>query len=88
MVLFHSEVERVEIDERSEEMSKRKYRKGQLVKSLDELFQHDWFIVDVGKTYHCGWVRSLQLQTVYYYVKNGLIFFAELIEGVGNEKQA
>lgn len=34
-------------------MSKRKFKKGAQVRSLDEFFLHDYFIVN-GKTQHSG----------------------------------
>ena len=61
-------------------MSKRKYQKGKQVTSLDEFFEHDFFIVGITeKTYSAGWCRSWQLQTARMYVKNGYAYVAEPI---------
>lgn len=56
-------------------MSKRKFKKGAQVKSLDELFQHEYFIVN-GKTTHCGWCRAWQLGTARRYIERGCIHVA------------
>lgn len=61
-------------------MSKRKYKQGDLVTSLDELstlpvvFFH-------GKVVNCGWFLSWQLRWVLYRIKTGQIYKAELIGG-------
>lgn len=56
-------------------MSKRKYKKGALVKSLDELFLHEYFIVN-GKTRHRGWVQSWQLGLARKYIERGAVYVA------------
>lgn len=67
-------------------MSKRKYKKGELVTSLDDLFRSDWFIVCYGnnqKTQHAGWLTSMQARCLYNYIASKMIYFAVPIE---NEK--
>lgn len=56
-------------------MSKRKYKKGAQVKSLDEFFQHEHFIVN-GKTQHRGWCQSWQLGLARHYIERGLVYVA------------
>lgn len=68
-------------------MSKRKYKKGELVTSLDDLFRSDWFIVCYGnnqKTQHAGWLTSMQARCLYNYIASKMIYFAVPIE---NEKE-
>jgi len=68
-------------------MSRRKYQKGKLVTSLDEFFQHEYFIV-MGKTQHRGWCQSWQLGLARLYIERGVVFVAEPItdgQGVPNE---
>lgn len=59
-------------------MSKRMFKKGAAVTSLDELFKHDYFIV-CGKTLCAGWCRSWQVQMAQDYIRHGVIFVAERI---------
>lgn len=56
-------------------MSRRKYKKGALVKSLDELLLHEYFIVN-GKTQHRGWVQSWQLGLARLYIERGCVYVA------------
>ncbi len=60
-------------------MSKRKFKKGAQVKSLDELFQHDYFIVN-GKTLCAGWCQSWTLRTAQGYIREGAIFVAQRLK--------
>lgn len=57
-------------------MSKRKFKPGEPVKSLDDFMKHEWFIVN-GKTYHRGWVLSWQLGTAQRYVERGMAYVAQ-----------
>ena len=57
-------------------MSKRKYKKGKLVTSLDEFFQHECFIVN-GKTQHRGWCQAWQLGLARLYIERGVVYVAE-----------
>lgn len=57
-------------------MSKRKFKKGAPVTSLDELFKHDHFIAG-GKTFCAGWCRSWQMQMAQNFIKHGSLFVAE-----------
>lgn len=66
-------------------MSKRKYKQGKPITSLDEFFEHDWFMVgghgfSYLKTYHAGWCRSWQLQIAKRYIDAGAVYVAEPIE--------
>lgn len=56
-------------------MSKRKFKKGAQVRSLDEFFLHEYFIVN-GKTQHCGWCRAWQLGLARHYIERGAVFVA------------
>lgn len=67
-------------------MSKRKYKKGELVTSLDDLFRSDWFIVCLvnhQKTQHAGWLTSMQARCLYNYILRKMLYFAVPVE---NEK--
>lgn len=57
-------------------MSRRKFKKGPAVKSLDELMKYENFILH-GKTYCSGWVRSWQLNMANNYIRRGELFIAE-----------
>lgn len=57
-------------------MSKRKFKKGAPVTSLDELFKHDYFIAG-GKTLCAGWCRSWQVKMAHDFIKHGSVFVAE-----------
>ncbi len=59
-------------------MSKRKFKKGAQVRSLDEFFLHEYFIVN-GKTQHSGWCRAWQLGLARLYIERGAVFVAEPI---------
>lgn len=54
----------------------RKYEKGELITSLDELMEQD-FIFWCGKVYHKGWVQSWQIRMVNEQMKRGNIFKAK-----------
>lgn len=56
-------------------MSKRKYKRGKQIRSLDEFFQHRMFIVN-GKTFCAGWCRGWQLGLAQNYIRRGVAFVA------------
>jgi len=65
-------------------MSKRKYRKGKVVTSLDTLFEHQYFIVRYGggtheKTHQASWLRAWQTQMAHNFIKQGAVFVADLL---------
>lgn len=65
--------------ERKKIMSKRKYEKGALVKSMDDLFKATWFIVENGnhrKTQHVGWLTSMQARYVHDLILRRMLYFA------------
>lgn len=66
-------------------MSKKKYEKGDKVKSVSELLEHDFFIMSMPKnekTLHAGFVRSWQLQTCDKLIRHGMLYIAERINDV------
>lgn len=56
-------------------MSKRKFRKGDIVKSLDDFLKHEYFIVN-GKTFCAGWCRSWPITLAQEYIRRGLAYVA------------
>lgn len=54
---------------------KRKYQKGEPIKSLDELQKQD-FIYFVDKITHCGWFRSWQIKLAILYIERGYLYYA------------
>lgn len=68
-------------------MSRRKYKKGALVTSLDEFFLHEYFIVN-GKTQHKGWCRAWQLGLAKQYIDRGVVFVAEPITEAASGEEA
>ena len=62
-------------------MSKRKFKKGNLVINVDELLEHDWFIVHFGpntvKTLHKSFIGSWQLSLCEKFVDAGSVYIAE-----------
>lgn len=58
------------------QMSKRKFKKGAKVKSLDDFMKYPYFIVN-GKTFCAGWCRGWQLNTAMGYISSGRAFVAE-----------
>lgn len=62
-------------------MSKRKFKQGKLVTSLDELFEHEYFIdVWCNKIFHCGWCTSWQVCMARRMIDGGRIFVAERLK--------
>ena len=60
-------------------MSKRKYEKGALVKSMDDLFKATLFIVENGnyrKTQHAGWLISMQARYIHDLILRRALYFA------------
>lgn len=62
-------------------MSKRMYKKGKRIESIDEFFQHERFIVN-GKVYHYGWCMGWPMRLAKIYIDSGLAFVAEKKECV------
>lgn len=64
-------------------MSKRKFKKGKLVTSIDELFEHRHFIVQYGgftspeRTVHFGFVQSWQVRMANLFVRGKRVWVAE-----------
>lgn len=56
-------------------IQRRKYRKGDPIRSVDELLKQEFVYFD-DKIYHCGWVRSWQLNMVVRHMDNSRIFYA------------
>ena len=62
---------------------KRKYRKGAVITSLDELAEQEFIYVVRGvsqKILHAGWFLSWQFRLVKDYLRSGMIYRAERIE--------
>lgn len=57
-------------------MSKRKFKKGSPITSLDQLFQYDYFIWN-SLTRHAGFILSLQVRVVQEAIRRGVLFAAE-----------
>lgn len=57
-------------------MSKRKFKKGAPVTSLDDFMKSPYFIVN-GKTFCAGWCRGWQLNMANGYINRGVAFIAE-----------
>jgi len=74
---------------------KRKFRKGNPITSIDEIFQHEYLIVEYGigrrRTVHVQFLLSQQFRTVKSFVDNGRVFAAlrltngEFYEGKSDE---
>ena len=64
-------------------MSKRKYRKGDKITSLDEVAKQE-FVYFYDKITHCGWFGSWQLRFVANYIEQGCLYYAERIGGGKN----
>lgn len=60
-------------------MSKKKYRKGYRIRSLNELVEHD-FIFFNDKVTHRGWFESWPIRTAKAMIKGGCIRAAIKIE--------
>lgn len=56
-------------------MSKRKYRKGGKITSLDELAKQE-FVYFFDKITHCGWFCSWQFRLVQRYIERGMLYYA------------
>ena len=64
-------------------MSKRKYRKGGKITSLDELAKQE-FVYFYDKITHCGWFGSWQFRLTAKYIERGCLYYAERIGGGKN----
>ena len=53
----------------------RKYRKGEPIKSLDEL-EKQKFIYFYDKITHRGWFRSWQIRLALLYIQRGCLYYA------------
>lgn len=70
-------------------MSKRKYTKGDRIHSLDELSNQTFVIFDnecYRKTYHCGWICSMQIMVVKKMIDSGYLYYALPIQKEGESK--
>ena len=54
---------------------KRKYRKGEQIKSLDELCKQE-FIYFFDKITHKGWFQSWQIKLALQYIERGYLYTA------------
>jgi hypothetical protein len=57
-------------------ISKRKYRKGKPITSLDELSKQE-FIYVFDKVTHCGWFMSWQFRLAKQFLERGFLYYAE-----------
>lgn len=62
-------------------MSKRKFKRGKLITSLDELFEHEYFI-DAwnNKTFHYQWCISWSVRMARQTIDRGRFFVAERLK--------
>ena len=63
-------------------MSKRKFKKGKQVSSLDELFEHQHFVVQYGprspeRTVHAGFILSWQVRMAQLFISDKRIWVAD-----------
>ncbi len=63
---------------------KRKYRKGNPIRSLDELAKQQ-FVYFNDKITHNGWFMSWQFRMSKRFLDNGMIYYAIKIGGENNE---
>lgn len=64
-------------------MSKRKYKKGRQLTTLDEVGEQTWLIIDFGHktiTRHIGFVASMQFRVVQNQLLKGMLYAAEPID--------
>ncbi len=60
--------------------ARRKFKAGSVVRNLEELFQHDYFMLWQGskwKTVHNAFVRSWQVQSCFQHIQRGYLRVAE-----------
>lgn len=67
-------------------MTKRKYRKGEKITSLDELAKQE-FVYFFDKITHCGWFMSWQLRLAESYITRGFLYYAIKNEGGSDDEQ-
>lgn len=65
-------------------MSKRKYRKGDKITSLDELAKQE-FVYFFDKITHHGWFKSWQFSLAERYIERGCLYYATKNEGATYE---
>lgn len=59
---------------------KRKFKAGPIIQNLEEVFQHNYFMMWQGsrwKTIHCGFVRAWQVNFCHQQVQRGFLRVAE-----------
>jgi hypothetical protein len=78
--------ETTEAETGGQKMSKRKYRKGEKITSLDELAKQE-FIYFFDKITHCGWFMSWQFILAEMYIRRGWLYYAVKIEEEDNEQR-
>ena len=66
-------------------MSKRKYRKGEKIASLDELAKQE-FVYFFDKITHRGWFKSWQFSLAERYIARGCLYYAIKNEGETDER--
>lgn len=58
-------------------MSKRKFKRGILITSLDELFKHEYFFhTRTNKTFHFGWCLSWPVRMAHQIIEQKQLFVA------------
>ena len=60
---------------------KRKYKKGDQIKSLDEL-EKQKFIYFFDKITHRGWFRSWQIRSALQYIQRGCLYYAIKVDEI------
>ena len=60
-------------------MYKRKYKKGEQITSLDELYKQD-FIFHDNQVLHRGWFGAWQLRFTYNLMAKGYLYYAEKVK--------
>ena len=65
-------------------MYKRKYRKGESITSLSELYEQQ-FIFFFDKITHRGWFGSWQIRFAQSYIERGWLYKAEKVESEDSE---
>lgn len=63
----------------------RKYQKGYVIRSLDDLISHE-FIYFQNKVYHHGWFASWHFRDCERYIRHGWIRAAIPIESLAKEE--
>lgn len=63
------------LEKKRQGKSRRKYRKGDKINSLDELMTQE-FAFFMDKVYHVGWFGSWQIKLASSWIKQGRVFYA------------